>query len=69
MGVEGTQLLPGQNMLDYTTALDVLQREKNQLLDGLDVRTLLDSKTHGGLTYNDFLVLPGYIGEWELSIP
>jgi IMP dehydrogenase len=27
------------------------------------VDTLLDSDKHGALTYNDFLVLPGYIGE------
>jgi IMP dehydrogenase len=31
-------------------------------MDGLDIKTLLDSKNHGGLTYNDFLILPGYIG-------
>lgn len=29
--------------------------------DGLDVKTLLDSKLHGGLTYNDLLILPGKI--------
>jgi IMP dehydrogenase len=29
--------------------------------DGLSVRELMDSKTQGGLTYNDFLVLPGHI--------
>ncbi|WFC96102.1 IMP dehydrogenase [Malassezia brasiliensis] len=29
--------------------------------DGLSVTELIDSRTHGGLTYNDFLVLPGYI--------
>lgn len=29
--------------------------------DGLSVQELIDSRTHGGLTYNDFLVLPGYI--------
>jgi IMP dehydrogenase len=28
----------------------------------LDVYTLLNSAKNGGLTYNDFLVLPGYIG-------
>ena len=53
-------LLPGQERLDHSTALDVLQAES--LRDGLDARTLLDSKDNGGLTYNDFLVLPGYIG-------
>lgn len=29
--------------------------------DGLSVSELIDSRSHGGLTYNDFLVLPGYI--------
>lgn len=29
--------------------------------DGLLISELIDSRTHGGLTYNDFLVLPGYI--------
>ncbi|KAF3985457.1 hypothetical protein FT663_05296 [Candidozyma haemuli var. vulneris] len=29
--------------------------------DGLDVQTLIDSANFGGLTYNDFLVLPGLI--------
>lgn len=29
--------------------------------DGLDVKTLIDSSNFGGLTYNDFLVLPGLI--------
>ncbi|KAL8675201.1 MAG: hypothetical protein Q9168_000454 [Polycauliona sp. 1 TL-2023] len=55
------QLAAGQELLDHTTAVDFLENQlKHQ--DGLDIQTLLDSKTHGGLTYNDFLVLPGYIG-------
>jgi IMP dehydrogenase len=29
--------------------------------DGLSVSELMDSRTNGGLTYNDFLVLPGKI--------
>ncbi|KAH7921977.1 IMP dehydrogenase [Leucogyrophana mollusca] len=29
--------------------------------DGLSVRDLMDSQVHGGLTYNDFLMLPGKI--------
>ncbi|KAL8283550.1 hypothetical protein RQP46_005653 [Phenoliferia psychrophenolica] len=29
--------------------------------DGLSLRQLVDSQLHGGLTYNDFLVLPGHI--------
>ena len=58
-------VLHGQ-ALDYTQALEVLHEYPDK--DGVDVRTLLDSKTHGGLTYNDFLVLPGYIGRWLLDL-
>lgn len=29
--------------------------------DGLSVKELMDSRTNGGLTYNDFLILPGKI--------
>lgn len=47
--------------LDFTKALEVLKNEYPQR-DGIDVQTLIDSKTNGGLTYNDFLMLPGYIG-------
>ncbi|KAG1840256.1 IMP dehydrogenase/GMP reductase [Suillus subluteus] len=32
-----------------------------QCLDGLSVNDLMDSRVHGGLTYNDFLMLPGKI--------
>ena len=56
-----SQLLPEQQVLDYSKALEVLQNEC-KIADGLDAKTLLDSRTNGGLTYNDFLVLPGYIG-------
>ncbi|EOD47408.1 putative inosine-5 -monophosphate dehydrogenase protein [Neofusicoccum parvum UCRNP2] len=47
--------------LDFSTALEVLKNEYSER-DGIDVHTLIDSKRNGGLTYNDFLVLPGYIG-------
>lgn len=47
--------------MDHTKALELLKEEYSQC-DGIDAKTLLDSRTHGGLTYNDFLVLPGYIG-------
>ena len=59
--VTGTPLLRGKEILDYKTALNVLERDYESR-DGLDVHTLLDSKENGALTYNDFLVLPGYIG-------
>ena len=56
-----SQLMPGLRFLDHTKALEVLADEFAER-DGLDAKTLLDSKINGGLTYNDFLVLPGYIG-------
>lgn len=49
------------NALDFTQALEVLKNEYPER-DGIDVKTLIDSKKNGGLTYNDFLMLPGYIG-------
>ena len=56
-----SQLMPGLRFSDYTKAFEVLADEFAEG-DGLDAKTLLDSKINGGLTYNDFLVLPGYIG-------
>lgn len=58
---ESSELVPEQKVLDYGKAIDVLHDEY-QDRDGLDAKTLLDSRVNGGLTYNDFLVLPGYIG-------
>lgn len=55
------QLLPGSKACDYTKAIEILHSE-HSAQDGLDAKTLLDSRVNGGLTYNDFLVLPGYIG-------
>ena len=49
------------NVLSYATALEVLKNEYPER-DGIDVKTLINSKVNGGLTYNDFLILPGYIG-------
>lgn len=54
-------LPPGAKPLDARNALEYLENVYRHE-DGLDVQTLLDSRTNGGLTYNDFLVLPGYIG-------
>jgi IMP dehydrogenase len=47
-------------VLDHTKALDLLEEYSSR--DGLDVHQLMDTTKHGGLTYNDFLLLPGYIG-------
>jgi len=63
--------MPGQNgtgaalngsgkVLDFRTAAEVLKEYDSR--DGLSIQELMDTKIHGGLTYNDFLVLPGYIG-------
>lgn len=54
-------LFPHQETLDFRKALEVLEAEYPSR-DGLDIKQLIDSQKHGGLTYNDFLVLPGYIG-------
>jgi IMP dehydrogenase len=45
--------------LDPSTALNLLNSYPRS--DGLSVTDLLDSQVHGGLTYNDFLLLPGRI--------
>jgi IMP dehydrogenase len=45
---------------DHTQALEVLKEYESR--DGLAIHDLIDTKTRGGLTYNDFLILPGYIG-------
>lgn len=60
-----SELMKEQRALEHKTALEVLRDEYSNA-DGLDAKTLLDSRTNGGLTYNDFLVLPGYIGNFEL---
>ena len=60
--MEGTvPVLQNEKILDFKTATQVLKSEYKEQ-DGIDVQTLLDSKLRGGLTYNDFLILPGYIG-------
>ena len=45
--------------LDPSTAPHVLHNYLRP--DGLSVVHLMDSTVHGGLTYNDFLLLPGKI--------
>jgi IMP dehydrogenase / GMP reductase domain len=45
--------------LDPSTAVEHLATYSRG--DGLSVSELIDSSTHGGLTYNDFLILPGKI--------
>jgi IMP dehydrogenase len=59
--LEGVPLNRNTEVLDYRKALEVLESDYSSK-DGLDVHTLLNSSKNGALTYNDFLVLPGYIG-------
>ncbi|KAH6687872.1 inosine-5'-monophosphate dehydrogenase IMD2 [Plectosphaerella plurivora] len=47
-------------VLDFSKAHELLKEYESA--DGLDIKELMDTKKHGGLTYNDFLILPGYIG-------
>jgi IMP dehydrogenase len=65
MPISANDAAPGAAMKaeiqDYAKALEVLKTYTTS--DGLDVDTLLDSDKHGALTYNDFLILPGYIGK------
>ncbi|KAK6068119.1 inosine-5 -monophosphate dehydrogenase imd2 [Seiridium cupressi] len=46
--------------LGHTKALELLSEYESR--DGLSIDDLMDTKLRGGLTYNDFLLLPGYIG-------
>jgi len=46
--------------LSAESALEVLKTHYSRS-DGLSVSQLMDSTVHGGLTYNDFLLLPGKI--------
>ena len=45
--------------LDPSKALDELNKYPSP--DGLSVNDLMNATLHGGLTYNDFLLLPGKI--------
>ena len=45
--------------LSSSQALQTLQEYENR--DGLSASDLMNSRIHGGLTYNDFLLLPGRI--------
>ncbi|KAF1810754.1 inosine-5'-monophosphate dehydrogenase [Eremomyces bilateralis CBS 781.70] len=60
-GVAPVHVSGTNSPLDHTKAMEILQKDYAGK-DGLDAETLVDSKLHGGLTYNDFLILPGYIG-------
>jgi hypothetical protein len=46
-------------ILDPSCAFEELKKYPSS--DGLSVKELMNSTLHGGLTYNDFLMLPGKI--------
>jgi IMP dehydrogenase len=60
-GVNGTpsHSLSNSELLDCSRANELLREIFSP--DGLSAEELMDSKLHGGLTYNDFLILPGFI--------
>ncbi|KAI5302439.1 Inosine-5'-monophosphate dehydrogenase 2, partial [Ascosphaera atra] len=43
---------------DASKAFEVLKEYES---DGLHVSQLIDTDKRGALTYNDFLILPGYV--------
>lgn len=45
---------------DISKAMQLLSTYANK--DGISIHELMDETKTGGLTYNDFLLLPGYIG-------
>ncbi|KAJ6574673.1 IMP dehydrogenase/GMP reductase [Mycena capillaripes] len=51
--------MPSSALLNPADALKTLAEYPRS--DGLSVGELMDSRVHGGLTYNDFLLLPGKI--------
>ena len=58
-GSNGVQLPHDGKVLSPAQALEHLKTYATG--DGLSMDELIDSRQHGGLTYNDFLVLPGFI--------
>ncbi|KAI9433330.1 IMP dehydrogenase [Lactarius indigo] len=55
-----------QTFLDPSRAFDELKTYPTS--DGLSVKQLIDPTVHGGLTYNDFLMLPGKIDFSALEV-
>ncbi|KAI0853350.1 IMP dehydrogenase [Daldinia vernicosa] len=59
--INGSTSVNGSSkFLDYSSAVETLKEYQSR--DGLAIEDLVDTKQRGGLTYNDFLILPGYIG-------
>ncbi|KAF3057100.1 Inosine-5'-monophosphate dehydrogenase [Daldinia childiae] len=59
--INGSTSVNGSSkFLDFSSAVETLKEYQSR--DGLGIEDLVDTKQRGGLTYNDFLILPGYIG-------
>lgn len=58
-GKDSWQTLPTMSYLSPASALEHLRSYEHP--DGLSVTDLMESRIRGGLTYNDFLLLPGKI--------
>ena len=63
--LNGNSNMMESKTLNYCTALNVFKEDEEE--DGLTIQELVDSRKNGGLTYNDFLMLPDYIGNWNLK--
>lgn len=55
----GTHEKP-ESFEDSSRALELVKKYQHK--DGVSILDLMDEVKQGGLTYNDFLLLPGYIG-------
>jgi IMP dehydrogenase len=57
--INGINSHSSYGVLDCKRAYELLREKFSP--DGLSAEELMDSRLHGGLTYNDFLILPGFI--------
>lgn len=58
-GTDAVNPTRSQEFLKPEDAMNFLDEYKRG--DGLSLSELMDSRKNGGLTYNDFLMLPGHI--------
>lgn len=58
-------ILTDGEVLSYKNATAELKNYAQR--DGISMESLMDTEKRGGLVYNDFLVLPGKIGQSPVS--
>lgn len=61
MAANGVFVAPPRSAKALPASEAVAFLEKYSRGDGLSLAELMDSRKNGGLTYNDFLMLPGHI--------